>query len=366
MIIDAHAHVFPHFEKAAGFRDARVWRAQQQNDIARLWGRMVSNTLDPSAIPDPGEEVNFRFGKYGRFYWTKHGRECWLQRFPTLMTEMEWTPEQMIASMDAVGVEKALLQAGYMETNYCRQYFTECMGKYPDRFIGTVSIDYDIEKPGRYRDQELEKLRAAARQGMGGVFQGFPRQQREVMDDDRFNPFWGEMARLGVPHIFITGFRPKRDYLRSLSCLERVLRKFPDLRGVIGHLGGNIRPPGDPNDTDTPEELMRILKLPNAYFEVGYVLAYENWEIWKEDYEYPYPLHTRLIKRIYDEIGAERLLWASDIPNIYRTCTYRQCFDLVRLHFDFLAEEEKGQVLGGNAAGLFKIERSKESSNILG
>jgi predicted TIM-barrel fold metal-dependent hydrolase len=133
------------------------------------------------------------------------------------------------------------------------------------------------------------------------------------------------------------------------------LKKFPDLSAIIGHLGGNIRPPSDPNYTDTPKELLKILKLPNAYFEVGYVLAYENYDIWKENSVYPYPLHTKVIKTIYEEVGAERLLWGSDMPNIYRTCTYQQCLDLVRLHFDFLREEEKSLLLGGNAARLFGV-----------
>lgn len=116
-----------------------------------------------------------------------------------------------------------------------------------------------------------------------------------------------------------------------------------------------LRASSDPNYTDSPKELLKILKLPNVYFEVGYVLAYENWDIWKENSLYPYPLHTRVIKMVYDEVGAERLLWASDMPNLYRTCTYEQCLDLVRIHIDFLSEEEKSQVLGGNAARLFRV-----------
>jgi predicted TIM-barrel fold metal-dependent hydrolase len=176
------------------------------------------------------------------------------------------------------------------------------------------------------------------------------------MDDPHFEPYWEELIDLGIPHIFIIGFEPKAKYLASLEGLERVLKKYPDLKGVIGHLGGNVRHPQNPNWTDTPKELLNILKLPNAYFEVGYVLAYENWNVWKENYEYPYPLHKKIIKTVYEEIGAERLLWGSDMPNIYRTCTYQQCLDLVRLHCDFLSEEQKALVLGGNAAKLFEIE----------
>jgi len=101
--------------------------------------------------------------------------------------------------------------------------------------------------------------------------------------------------------------------------------------------------------------LLKVLELPNAYFEVGYVLAYENWKFWKENYQYPYPLHTELIRMIYEKVGCKGFLWGSDMPNLYRTCTYQQCLDLVRLHFDFLNEEEKKSVLSGNALRVFGL-----------
>jgi len=354
MIIDVHAHVFPHHGTAAGYENVETHLMMQQSLIEKLWGRMVSNTLDENYMPLPGEDVNFRVGKYGRYYWTKHGKECWFQRYPVIMAEMEWPPEHTIACMDATGVDKVVLQSGYMEINYCREYFADCVKKWPDRFIGTVTIDYDIEKSDEYRKGELEKLRHAVHNlGIRGVFQGYNREQKA--DDGGFDPFWAEMSNLKIPHFFWTGFMPKKGYLDSLERIEKVLKKFPDLIGIIGHLGGNIRHPANPNYTDVPSELFNLLKLPNFYFEVGYVLAYENWELWKENYEYPYPLHTKVIKRVYEEVGAEKLLWGSDIPNIYRTCTYQQCLDLVRLHFDFLTQEEKSLVLGGNAAKLFRV-----------
>jgi len=52
---------------------------------------------------------------------------------------MEWTPEQMIAFMDEVGVDKGVIQSGYMEMNFERDYIAEVTAKWPDRFIGTIN-----------------------------------------------------------------------------------------------------------------------------------------------------------------------------------------------------------------------------------
>jgi predicted TIM-barrel fold metal-dependent hydrolase len=354
MIIDAHAHVFPHQNSAAGYPDVGSHLMAQQSEVPKFWGRMVTNTLDERCMPVAGEDVGFRVGKYGRYHWTKAHRECWLQRFPDIMVEMEWTPEQMIAFMDLMGVDVAVLQAGYMHRDYGRTYFANSMRSYPGRLVGTLSIDYDITQSEEYRRAELEKLNEAVETvGMRGVYQGFPREQ--PIDDQQFDPLWEEMVRLQIPHIFFVGFQPRQEYLDLLLRIERVLKKFPGLPGIIGHLGGNIRPEGHPDYTETPRDLLAILRLPNAYFEVGYVLAYENWELWGDHYEYPYPLHTEVVSQVYDAVGAERLLWGSDMPNVYRTCTYRQSLDLVRLHFDFLNDDEKELVLGKNAARVFRL-----------
>jgi predicted TIM-barrel fold metal-dependent hydrolase len=354
MIIDVHAHAFPPQSEAAGYKKAETYLMMQQEFVHKFWGRFVTSTLDPKYIPYPGEDVDFRVGGYGRWYWTKHGKECWLQRYQPIMLESEWPPEQMIAFMDATGVDKAVLQAGYMEPNFCIEYFSDCMKRFPGRFIGTVVTDYDIEKSEEHREAELKKLRDSVRKrGMRGIFQGYPREQN--IEDEEFEPFWDEISRLKICHFFWTGFQPKHEYLQFLDRIEGVLNRYPDVNAIIGHLGGNVRPPGDPNYTDTPKELLKLLRLPNMYFEVGYGLAFENWDIWKENYEYPYPVHNKIIKKIYKEVGAERLLWGSDMPNTYRTCTYQQCKDLVRLHFDFMSEAERNLVLGGNAAKLFRV-----------
>jgi predicted TIM-barrel fold metal-dependent hydrolase len=56
-----------------------------------------------------------------------------------------------------------------------------------------------------------------------------------------------------------------------------------------------------------------------------------------------------------DHFGAGKLVWGSDMPNLERFCTYRQCVDYVRKHCPFLTASEKDAVLGGNAAQLFGL-----------
>ena len=209
MIIDVHAHAFPHHGGTSGYKDVKDHLMVQQEFIEKFWGRMVTSTLDEKYKPYPGEEVDFRVGKYGRYYWTKNGQKCWLQRFPAMMVEMEWPPEQMIAFMDTAGVDMAVLQSGYMEINYCRTYFADIVKRWPDRFIGTVTIDYDIDKGEEYRKGEIQKLRdSTLNDGMRGVFQGYPREQNP--EDERFDPLWTEMSELGIPHFFLDRFHAKR------------------------------------------------------------------------------------------------------------------------------------------------------------
>lgn len=354
MIVDAHIHAFPPLDGPSGYPSAAHHAMMLQNKVAGYWGRMVTNTLDEARKPLPHEEVDFRIGKYGRYYWRKGGQECWMQRFPLAMADMEWPPERMVAYMDAVGVDVGVLQSGYMEMNFCRDYFAQCVERWPDRFVSTVAIDFDLRKDLKYRESELAKIRyAVSSQHAKGVFQGFPKGQ--PFDDEQFAPLWRTLSDLHLPHIFLTGWEPKASFLATIKRLENVQKQFPDLKMVLGHLGGNVLPPSDPNHTDTVKVLRNVLRGPNVYFEAGYVMAFENKEIWGADYEYPYPQHARLLKEVYEDVGAGRLIWGSDEPNNERACTYIQCLESVRTHCAFLNEEEKKQVLGLNAARLYRI-----------
>ena len=176
MIIDNHVHVFPNQAGPAGYRDAETYSRILQKQVRRFWGRFVTNHVDPKYIPEPDEDVGFTVGRYGRHRWRKHGEDCWLQRAPVVLAEPEHTPEQMLAHMDFAGVDMGVIQAGSAEPNDGREvFFADCIKRWPDRFIGTLEIEYDLTKDDAYLQGEVRKLTHAVEElGYKGLFGHVP------------------------------------------------------------------------------------------------------------------------------------------------------------------------------------------------
>ncbi|MBA3506372.1 MAG: amidohydrolase family protein [Betaproteobacteria bacterium] len=76
---------------------------------------------------------------------------------------------------------------------------------------------------------------------------------------------------------------------------------------------------------------------------------------WGGVWDYPYKEAHPLIRDLRDRLGAEKLLWGSDMPNLERFCTYRQSLHYVQRYCDFLSPSDMDRILGGNAARLYRI-----------
>ena len=355
LVVDNHAHVFPDQRGAVGYDDPTTHTRRLQAGVSTIWGRFVSSHTDPKYIPEPGEDVGFTMDKYNIWRWRKHGEDVWLRRGAESMIDPVHDPEQMLAHMNFVGVDMAVIQTGYVNAVWGREvYFLDCIRRWPDRFIGAADIDYDLAKSDKHLGTELETLaRAVEELGYRGLYSHIPRGQ--PVDDPRCDPLWKECARLKIPVFLNTGFSPKADYLREIQRLESVSRRFPELKITSNHMGSNVLHPSDPNHVDNPTEFFGLFKLGNFHLEVGYVLAWENEAVWGWDAEYPYPRHKELIRRIYEEFGAGVMVWGADLPWLLRSCTYKQCFDSVRLHTEFMTDDDRGLVLGGNAARIYGV-----------
>jgi predicted TIM-barrel fold metal-dependent hydrolase len=98
-----------------------------------------------------------------------------------------------------------------------------------------------------------------------------------------------------------------------------------------------------------PDEVARTYARENLQMEIMFPIS------WGGVWDYPYPEAQALIKDLRDRYGAHKLLWGSDMPNVERFCTYRQCLEYVSKYCEFLSAKEKELILGGNVADLCGI-----------
>ena len=61
------------------------------------------------------------------------------------------------------------------------------------------------------------------------------------------------------------------------------------------------------------------------------------------------------IQECVQRIGADRLMWGTDMPIVMRFWTYRQNIDFIRRYCSFLSAEEMDAILGGTSARLMGV-----------
>jgi predicted TIM-barrel fold metal-dependent hydrolase len=60
-----------------------------------------------------------------------------------------------------------------------------------------------------------------------------------------------------------------------------------------------------------------------------------------------------VVKTLVQELGADKLLWGSDMPSCELVVTYRQSLLLFQTQCDFLTSNQRAAVLGENLSRLY-------------
>ena len=102
-------------------------------------------------------------------------------------------------------------------------------------------------------------------------------------------------------------------------------------------------------EVSIPSEVWTALRASNALVEV--LIPIFQGMIW----EYPYAEAWPVVREYYERLGPDRLVWGSDMPNVERNCTYRQCLDYLRIHCDFIPQADMDKICGGNVARMFGL-----------
>jgi predicted TIM-barrel fold metal-dependent hydrolase len=359
MIIDAHAHAFPFVGNKGIFStEAEHIRFLQRHMTTHPQGgrRFRDNSLsDRPTLWDgrtPGVagllDVNFRVGPYGRFEWEKDGDGYYMQFFPVSLEVMEAKPERMLAQMQYVGVDKAMLQFAkmYAITN---EYHSDCVQRWPHKFRACTAVDED-----RADDKsQIDVLRHAVKNlGLTALYfecNGYGKSDyRNHHDDGKYNRFWEEVQTLGIPVLWDIRIAIRRtshaSYMEEAMRLLNLIGRFPRIRHVITH--------GFPSSAFSspgviPEELWSLMRHPMVTTELLFPILYGS------TWDYPFTEAQPIIREALKRCGPTKFIWGADMPNVERSCTYAQSLNYLRKHCDFIPAGDMDLILGGNAEELY-------------
>lgn len=362
IIFDAHSHIFPSMLHGEVFDDTCLKELQYHVRFPGPGGyrRVRDNEplLEPvmvgegdgdiSSLPD----LNFRIGWYGRVLITYEGEDYYFQHGPPSYADLSSPPEQVVAQMDFAGIDRAVIQHDRL---YGRldDYLANTVDRYPDRLVVLGMID---EWRGGEADQ-LERLRHQVEDlGFSGLYfstGGFCHNDFAFgINDDILEPLWTLVADLGIPiHWFAANRKQPRlqHYLSEIDEFAQWGRVHPQIPSVLTHGLENLRIDIDrPDRFDIPAQIIDLISLPNWHIELMIHKMLHDVEF------APYhPPASQVICDLSESVGAHKLMWGSDMPGCEKVTTYRQSRILYETQTDFLSNDERAGLMGGNVQKLY-------------
>ena len=208
-------------------------------------------------------------------------------------------------------------------------YQAECVRRFPDRLRSMAPVDeWRIRDDAGAVIRELEQ--SIEKHGLHAIKfnpDGY-RVSAEPWDDGFYRPFWEAATALGVPIFFSLGNGPSRHtwstsretiaaYLGELGILQRWMTRYPGTLCSITH-GFPYRSFLEGDRIRLPEGVWAPFENPNLSIEVSFPVRIGDL------FDFPYHEAIPAIEEMVERIGADRLLWGTDMPFQNRHCTYRQ------------------------------------------
>lgn len=202
------------------------------------------------------------------------------------------TAQQLIANMDAAGVDKAVVLPIHPRTT--NEFVASQMRRYPDRIIGFASVN---PNDGPMAVDLLR--RGVERLGLRGLKLHPPMQRFKDSDYDLLNPIIRTAEKLDIPIVFHC-WAYFGDPYTSISGQVNLAQTNPGVTFILAHAGGMHFP-----------DLLSLARTPR------------RWE-WAENLyiDFAGPLGHQLGHPLFEafaytlrEFGADRVLLGSDWPD---------------------------------------------------
>jgi predicted TIM-barrel fold metal-dependent hydrolase len=244
----------------------------------------------------------------------------------TLYGPDEVTGDQMVAAMDAVGVDAAILVSPFSMYRYDASYALEVYAAHPDRFR--------LVKPVDPSDPEVVDVIAdwARTRGTVGI--------RVFLRDDAST----DPADPGINRVLATAAQHSLPV--NLACTGRLEQaaglaaRNPNTQLVVDHLG--LQQPREPPPPAEPfGDLPKLLALA-TYANVAVKIS-GACTLAREPF--PYPDIWEPLGRIFDAFGFDRCMWGTDWTRAVGMLSYQQGVDAFRLT-DRLSDGDRAALMG--------------------
>jgi predicted TIM-barrel fold metal-dependent hydrolase len=238
------------------------------------------------------------------------------------------TPQALLARMDALGIQVALLVQPSVYGDDHR-FLLDTVAAHPRRFVPIGQVDpTEPASVGNGRD-----LVAGA--GLVGLRVIFARDATRAAGQASA-PAWGELATLGVP--ICLRVMPEHHQLAI-----GLLRAYPTVPFVIDHLGL----PERPSSRAAAARLAELARSANCYLKLAGLARL------KGEAEPPDPVWP-LVRAALDAFGSSRLVWGSDFPGAdERHALDTAVADLAAL--PFLSPADRHTIMGRTAVLLWGL-----------
>ena len=245
----------------------------------------------------------------------------------------EVTGDDMVAAMDRVGVDGALLVSPYSMYRYDASYALEVYAKHPNRFGLIRPFDPQAEN---VVEQVVDW---ASREGTVGARIMLPDPKAVSADDPGLNRILEAGERADIPVNVLCWGNPQ--LVRGLA------QRNPATQIVVDHLG--LRQPFEPPPPDQPfADLSTVLTL--AEFENVAIKITGACTLSHE--EFPFRDVWSPVKRILDTFGIDRCLWGTDWTRAVNLLTYDEGVNAFEA-MDFLSMSDRAALMGENVVRIY-------------
>ena len=250
----------------------------------------------------------------------------------------EVTGDQMVAAMDAVGVDGALLISPYRMYHYDASYALEVYAKHPGRFGVIKPLD---PKSETIADDFAEW---AGTPGVVGARIMIAGQVFEA-DDRGLNEILAGGAKAGIPVNVMCS--------DNLPLMAQLARRNPHTQIVIDHVGlaQPFVPPPPPEPFADLANVLSLAELDNVAIKISGACTLSNQP-------FPYADIWESLGKIFSAFGFGRCLWGTDWTRAVELLDYEQGVESFRVT-DQLSDSERSELMGGSLAKIYNWSPTK-------